>query len=81
MKEYFLRTLREQMRQDALKDITTGKLRSPADLDEICGRLTPKLRNDSLTGDVLKALDVTDDDLRSVYRSVLQEVGIEVVNG
>ena len=77
-KAFFLGSLRERLRQQAMDELASGKLRSPAILGEICDRLIPSLRKNPATGMTLKFLGVSDEELRETFRCVLDEVGVEL---
>ena len=77
-KDTFLGGLHEQMRKQAVSELASGKLVSPANLDEIYSRIIPALRKNPLTGSVLKGLKVEDLELRELLRNVLTEVGVEL---
>ena len=77
-KDPFLGMLHEQLRQQALSELASGKLVSPAYLDEICNRIIPAFRWNPSTGVVLKTLRVKDEELRELLKVVLTEGGIEV---
>lgn len=77
-RDAFLGTLHEQLRRQAVSELASGKLSSPASLDEVCSRLLPALRGNPLTNSVLKTLKVEDTELRELIKEVLTEVGVEV---
>jgi hypothetical protein len=77
-KDAFLGVMREQLKQLAVGELASGKLKSPANLDEICGRVTKAWRRNPVTGGGLKALKVTDEELRDLLKDVLAEVGVEL---
>jgi len=77
-KNVFLGGLKEQLRQQAVSELASGKLTSPASLDEMCNRIIPALRKNPLTNSVLKALKVEDTELRDLLKEVLTEVGVEL---
>lgn len=79
MKETFLGMLKQQIQADATKEVAEGKLKSPVSLDEVCERLIPKLRKNIMTSGTLKMLKITDDDLRGVFKEVLECLSLEVV--
>jgi hypothetical protein len=77
-KDAFLGVLIEQLKQLAVSELASGKLKSPANLDEICGRVTKAWRRNPITGGGLKALKVTDEELRDVIKAALTDVGVEL---
>ncbi len=77
-KDAFMGGLQEQIRQQAVNELASGKLKSPASLDEVCGRIIPAFRKNPLTASVLKGLKVEDSELRELLRKVLTEVGVEL---
>ena len=79
IKEMVLGQLRLQLSQMAAKEVLDGKLNSPASLNAISNRLIPGLRNSPLTGGSIKMLKITDEDLRGVFRGVLEDLNIEIV--
>jgi len=77
-KDAFLGVMREQLEQLAVSELASGKLKSPASLDEICGRVIKAWRKNPLTGGGLKALGVTDEELRELIKGALTDVGVEL---
>lgn len=78
MKEQFLGMLKEQVKQESVKDIAEGRLSSPVNLDEVCGRLIPALRRNVITKMSLKTFGITDEDLRQMFREIAEELDLEV---
>ncbi len=77
-KATFLGGLSEQLRQQAVSELASGKLVSPVSLDKVCDRVIPTLRRNPLTVIVLRALRVTDGELRGILKDALTEVGVEL---
>ena len=77
-RDTFLGALHEQLRQQSVSELASGKLSSPVSLDEVYNRLIPALRKNPLTNGVLKTLGVEDTELRELLRKVLIEVGVEL---
>ena len=81
LKKAILGSIKGRLIIETTQEVAEGKLKSPADLDDICRRLIPALRKNVLTGSTLKVSGVKDDDLRQLFKEVLDEVGISYIEG
>ena len=78
-KDILLQELKKQLKQQARDELASGKLSSPAGLDEMCNRVIPAFRENPLTGEMLRSLEVEDSELRNILKDALTEAGIELL--